>query len=52
MLGATSALDARIRLKRNEPSKVGAGNQAEVFIARERRDVGEAAAGQEDGGGA
>ena len=52
MLGATSALDARLRLKRNEPSKVGAGNQAEVFIARERRDVGEAAAGQEDGGGA
>ena len=52
VLCASSALDARIRLERDESSEVCARDQAEVFITGERRNMGKAAARKEDGGGA
>ncbi len=52
MLGATAAFNAGVGLKADQLREVGSGDQAEVFIAGERRDLAEAAAGKKDGGGA
>ncbi len=50
VLGAAAALDAGVGLQADELGEVLAGDEAEVFIADERRDLAEAAAGEEDGG--
>ena len=50
VLGAAAALDAGVGLQADELGEVGAGDEAEVFIAGERRDLAEAAAGEKDGG--
>ena len=52
MLGAAAAFDAGVGLEADELREIGAGDQAEVFIAGERRNLAEAAAGEEDGDGA
>ena len=49
MLGAAAALDAGVGLEGDELGEVFSGDEAEVFIADEGRDVGESAAGEEDG---
>ena len=48
MLGAAAALDAREGLQRDQLRDVLAGIQAEVFVARERRNLAESIALQED----
>jgi hypothetical protein len=50
VLGAAAALDAGVGLEADQPGEVRAGDQAEVFIARERRNLAEAAAREKDGG--
>ena len=52
VFGAAAAFDAGIRLQRDELRYVFAGDESEVLIAVERRDVAEFAAGKEDGDGA
>ena len=52
MLGAAAAFDAGVGLKADELGEVFAGDEAEVFVADERRDFAEAAAREKDGGGA
>ena len=49
MLGAAAALHAGVGLQADELREVGAGDEAEVFIARERGNLREAAAGEKDG---
>ena len=49
VLGAAAALDAGVGLQADELGEVLAGDEAEVFIAGERRNIAEAAAGEEDG---
>ena len=50
VLGAAAALDAGVGLQADELREVRARDKAEVFIAGERRDLAEAAAGEKDGG--
>jgi hypothetical protein len=50
VLGAAAALDAGVGLEADELGEVGAGDEAEVFIAGERGNLAEAAAGEKDGG--
>ncbi len=52
VLGAAAALHAGVGLEADQLREVGAGDEAEVFIAGERRDLAEAAAGEKDGEGA
>jgi hypothetical protein len=46
VLGAAAALDAGVGLEADELGEVGAGDQAEVFIAGRVGGSGEAAAGR------
>ena len=39
MLGAAAAFDARIGLQRDDLRQILAGIEAEIFVARERRNV-------------
>jgi hypothetical protein len=50
VLGAAAALHAGVGLQADQLGEVGAGDQAEVFIAGERGNLAEAAAGKKDGG--
>jgi hypothetical protein len=52
VFGAAAALDAGVGLEADQLREVCAGDEAEVFIACEWRDLAEAAAGEEDGEGA
>jgi hypothetical protein len=52
VFGATAALYAGVRLQGDEAREVRAGDEAEVFIACERRDATKAATREEYGGGA
>ena len=50
VFGAAAALDAGVGLQADELGESVPGDEAEVFIADERRDFAEAAAGKKDGG--
>ena len=52
VLGAAAALYAGVGLEADDLREIGAGDQAEVFVAIEGRDLTEAAAGKKDGEGA
>ncbi len=49
MFGAAAAFDAGIGLQRDDAREVLAGVEAEIFVARERRDVRELAAREKYG---
>ena len=49
VLGAAAAFDAGVGLQGDELGDVFAGDEAEIFVAGERRDVAEAAAREKDG---
>jgi len=52
VLGAAAALYAGVGLEADDLREIGAGDQAEVFVAIEGRDLTESCRGKKDGEGA